>query len=252
MLYHTNGSVTGRELVRQLGISGGTDSPNKRPQRLIRWGNRADIRFNAVGGVLNKKSALNDASNKGRALELLTNAGINVPPAATRFDGELLVGRPEAHQAGSGFFLITSQRDFELAQRLGATHFMKYIPCQREYRIHTFLGRVLGAAEKLMQDDATSLVLRNRGSGWSFRYSNIDRIPHEVERIAVEATQALGLDFAGVDILKSVNNQFYVLELNSAPSLVTPTEGGRRHEVQDGPMFQAYLDAFKDWLETAR
>ena len=252
LLYHANSSVTGRELVRQLGINGGTESPNKRPQRLIRWGNRADIRFNAVGGVLNRKSALNDASNKGRSLELLTNAGINVPPAATRFDGELLVGRTETHVGGSGFFLITSQRDFELAQRLHCTHFMKYIPTQREYRVHVFTGTVIGAGEKLMGDEATSLHIRNVGTGWTFRYNNIERIPRDIERVAVDAITALGLEFGAVDVLKSINNNFYVLEVNTAPGLVAVEGNGRNREVTDGPMFQAYLDAFRNWLETAR
>jgi len=253
LLYHANSSVTGRELVRQLGISGGADSPDRRPQRLVRWGNRSEIRFNAVGGVLNKKSALNDASNKGRSLELLTAAGINVPPAATRFDGELLVGRTETHVGGEGFFLVTSQRDFELARdHCHCTHFMKYIPTQREYRVHVFQGRVIGSGEKLMGENATSLHIRNVGTGWTFRYNQAERIPNDIQNIATEAMQALGLDFGAVDVLKSVNNNFYVLEVNTAPGLVAVEGRGRGREVTDGPMFQSYLDAFRNWLETAR
>lgn len=262
LFYHDNSSVTGRELVRQLqahfgnnAISGGSNGPDRRPQRMIRWGNRGESRFNAVGGVLNKRSGLNDASNKGRSLELLTQAGISVPPAADRFDGELLVGRTETHVGGSGFFLITSQRDFDLArQHLHCTHFMAYIPTQREYRVHVFNGQVIGAGEKLMSTDGTctSLHIRNVGTGWTFRYANIDRIPRDAERVAVEAVAALGLDFGAVDILKSTGNNFYVLEVNTAPSLVKPVEGGARREVEHGPMFNEYVAAFRNWLQTAR
>ena len=254
LFYHDNSSVTGRELVRQLGISGGTNGPDRRPQRIIRWGNRGDMRFNAVGGVLNRKSALNDASNKGRCLELLTNAGVNTPPAADRFNGELLVGRTEAHVGGSGFFLISSQRDFDLArQHLHCTHFMAYIPTQREYRVHVFNGAVIGAGEKLMDtQNCTSLHIRNVGTGWTFRYNNIDRIPRDVERVGVDAVRALGLDFGAVDVLKSINDNFYVLEVNTAPSLVKPVEGGARREVEHGPMFNEYLGAFRTWLENNR
>lgn len=262
LFYHENSSVTGRELVRQLQaalgqntLSGGVNGPDRRPQRMIRWGNRGESRFNAVGGVLNSRSALNDASNKGRSLELLTNAGISVPPAATRFDGELLVGRTETHVGGSGFYLITSQRDFDLArQHLHCTHFMAYIPTQREYRIHVFNGAVIGAGEKLMSTDGTctSLHIRNVGTGWTFRYANIDRIPREAERAAVEAVQALGLNFGAVDLLKSTGNNLYVLEVNTAPSLVKPVEGGARREVEHGPMFNEYVTAFRNWLQTAR
>lgn len=260
LLYHDNSSVTGRELVRQLQavfgnnqVSGGTQGPDRRPQRIIRWGNRSDMRFNAVGGVLNRKSALNDASNKGRCLELLTNAGINVPPAATRFDGELLVGRTENHVGGSGFYLITSQRDFELATRnLHCTHFMAYIPTQREYRVHVFNGAVIGAGEKLMGENATSLHIRNVSTGWTFRYNNNERIPQEIEQVGIDAVRALGLDFGAVDVLKSINNRFYVLEVNTAPSLVKPVEGGARREVEHGPMFAEYLAAFRNWIQNSR
>lgn len=253
ILYCDNSSVTGRELKRQLNINGGTNGPEQKPQRIIRWGNRAEVRFQAAvaGGVLNKKNALNDASNKGRCLELLTNAGISTPPAATAFNGDLLVGRTETHIGGSGFYLITSQRDFELAGRLGCTHFMSYIPCQREYRVHVFKGTILGAAEKLMATDGTctSLHIRNSGSGWKFRYNNIDRIPREVERIAVEAVNSVGLDFGAVDVLKSINNNLYVLEINTAPGLVQVEGTGRDREVQDGPVFDAYVAAFRNWLQ---
>ena len=254
IFYHANSSLTGKELKRVLGISGGTEGPGERPHRLIRWGNRADVRFNAAGAVLNKKSALNDASNKGRCLELLTGAGVSTPPAADRFDGDLLVGRTETHVGGSGFFLITTQRDFDLArQHLGCTHFMLYIPTQRVYRVHVFNGRVIGAGEKLMATDGTctSLHIRNVSTGWTFRYNNIDRIPREVERTASDAISCLGLDFGAVDIIKSTNNNLYVLEVNTAPSLVKQVEE-RRNQVEHGPMFDAYVDAFTNWLRNAR
>ena len=247
IFYHDNSSVTGRELKRQLNIEGGTNGPQQRPRNLIRWGNRADVRFNAQGACLNRKSALNDASNKGRCLELLTAAHISTPPAATQFAGELLVGRTETHVGGSGFYLVTSQRDFQLAQRLGCTHFMSYIPTDREYRVHVFKGQVLGAGEKLMGDAATSLHIRNVSTGWSFRYNNIERIPRDTERIAVDAVSALGLDFGAVDIIKSVGGNLYVLEVNTAPSLVKPVEGNQR-DAEHGPMFQAYVDAFSRWI----
>lgn len=253
IFYHDNSSVTGRALKDALGINGGTAGPEARPARLIRWGNRAESRFNATGSALNKKNALNDASNKGRSLELLTAAGVNVPPAAERFEGDLLVGRTETHVGGSGFFLITCQRDFDLARNnLHCTHFMAYIPTQREYRIHVFRGAVIGGAEKLMGNDATSLHIRNVATGWTFRYNNIDRIPRETERVAVEAVVALGLDFGAVDIIKSVNNNLYVLEVNTAPSLVKPVEGGARREVEHGPVFDAYVEAFRTWLNETR
>lgn len=252
IFYSDPSSITGRALKDALGINGGTQGPGERPARLIRWGSRAESRFQAAGGALNKKSALNDAANKGRSLDLLTAAGVNVPPAADRFTGDLLVGRTETHVGGSGFFLITSQRDFELASRnLHCSHFMAYIPTQREYRVHVFRGQVIGAGEKLMGENATSLHIRNVATGWKFRYNNIDRIPRETERVACDAVRSLGLDFGAVDIIKSINDNLYVLEVNTAPSLVQRAEGGNRRDVDEGPVFDAYVAAFRQWLVEA-
>lgn len=250
ILYHDNSSVTGRELKRVLAIDGGTNGPDRRPDRIIRWGNRTETRFQAsiTGGILNKKSALTDASNKGRCLELLTAAGINTPPAADHFHYDLLVGRTETHVGGSGFFLISSQRDFELARdHLHCTHFMTYVPTQREYRVHVFRGRVIGVGEKLMGENCTSLHIRNVSTGWTFSYGR-ERTPQDVQNIGIQTVQALGLDFGACDIIKSINNNFYVLEVNTAPSLCKPVEGGARREVDHGPVFDQYVEAFRNWI----
>jgi hypothetical protein len=246
IFYHANSSLTGRELKRALRIEGGTEGPGQRPNKFIRWGNRAQVRFNAAGSVLNRRESMDNAANKGRALELLTQNGINVPPAVTTFNGELVVGRTENHVRGSGLFLISSQRDFELAQRnLGCTHFMLYIPTEREYRVHVVRGEVIGVGEKRMADDATSLHIRNVDTGWTFRY--IDNAPQNIKDIGLGAVQALGLDIGAVDVIKSTGNNLYVLEVNTAPSLVKePETRGAQPEL--GPMFEAYKDALAVWL----
>ena len=40
--------------------------------------------------------------------------------------------------------------------------------------------------------------------------------------LAIKATEALELDYSGVDILKDENGVFYVNEVNSSPGLNTP------------------------------
>ncbi len=245
ILYHNKSSVTGKELKRVLGIDGGTEGPSSRPDKIIRWGSRVDLRFNASGEVLNNKTASNNAANKQLALELMAEAHVNVPPATDRFNGELLIGRTDSHMQGSGAFMITSQRDFDLAKNhLGCSHFMSYIPTEREFRIHVFKGEVIAASEKRMTDHCTSLHIRNFETGWVFHY--IDNAPSDIKQLAISAVSCLGLDFGACDIIKSVNNNLYVLEVNTAPSLVKVREGST--EVEHMPAFQIYVDKMRNWI----
>ncbi len=242
ILYHGNSSVTGRELKAALHIEGGTDDPGH-VDRLIRWGSRANIRYQA-GEVLNKLASCNNAGDKKRALEIMKTASMSVPPMVTRFEGELLIGRTDSHMQGRGAFLITSQRDFDLARdHLRCSHFMKYIPTEREYRVHVFKNQIIARSEKRMGDNATSLHIRNFETGWTFHY--VDTAPSEVDRIALNAMTALNLDFGAVDIIKSINGNIYVLEVNTAPSLVKENEDGT---IERMPAFEIYFRKFQEWL----
>ena len=245
IFYHDNSSVTGKELKAVLNISGGSIGRTEtRPNKVIRWGNPGDMRYNATNSVLNSKQACLNAGNKERALQLMTEANIKVPPAVTGFTGELLIGRTASHMQGRGAFFITSERDFILAQRnLHCTHFMKYIPTDREYRVHVFNNEILAVSEKLMQDNCTNLQIRNYETGWHFRY--IDNASQEVKDIAKAAVSCLGLNMGAVDVIKSVNGNLYVLEVNTAPSLVKPREDGT---IERMPAFDLYVSKIRNWL----
>jgi len=242
IFYHGNSSITGKELRAALNISGGSEDPGERSTHLIRWGNRMSIRFNPIK-TLNKKEALDNSSNKRRALELLTQANIKTAPLTDRFGGELLVARKDSHQQGKDFYLVASQNDFELAQHLGCTHYTKFIPCDREMRIHIFRGEIIGIAEKRMSDRCTSLTIRNFGNGWNFKY--VDSCDENIKQISKDAVAALGLEFGAVDIMRSVNGNIYVLEVNSAPALVVERDGGA---IERMPIFDKYILKMREWL----
>jgi RimK family alpha-L-glutamate ligase len=79
----------------------------------------------------------------------------------------------------------------------------------RDLRAFVVGGRVLAAIERV-------------GSGWR---ANLARGAHaratelsaEQERLCVEAAEALGVDYAGVDLLCTADGRDYVLELNGIP-----------------------------------
>jgi RimK family alpha-L-glutamate ligase len=79
----------------------------------------------------------------------------------------------------------------------------------RDLRALVVGGRVLAAIERV-------------GSGWRANLARGARarataLSAEQERLCVEAGEALGVDYAGVDLLRAADGREYVLELNGIP-----------------------------------
>jgi RimK family alpha-L-glutamate ligase len=79
----------------------------------------------------------------------------------------------------------------------------------RDLRALVVGGRVLAAIERV-------------GSGWRANLARGARaqateLSAEQERLCLEAAEALGVDYAGVDLLRAADGREYVLELNSIP-----------------------------------
>lgn len=115
-----------------------------------------------------------------------------------------------------------------------------------EYRVHVFKGKVILYQKKSRRvDEETGEVItaegedadvRNLASNWIYRTGNLKRL-ERVEQLAIEAVEALGLDFGAVDILMTGDGSVYVLEVNTAPGLGN----------QDTLM--AYVEAFNNLVE---
>ena len=97
-----------------------------------------------------------------------------------------------------------------------------------EYRVHVFQGEVILYQKKSRRvDEETGEVItaegedadvRNLASNWIYRTGNLNRLDR-VEALAIDAIDALGLDFGAVDIIMDIDGNVYVLEINSAPGL---------------------------------
>lgn len=96
-----------------------------------------------------------------------------------------------------------------------------------EYRVHVFKGEVILYQKKSRRvDEETGEVVtaegeedvRNLASNWVYRTGNLRRL-ERVEQLAVDAIEALGLEFGAVDIIKDDNGDVYVLEINTAPGI---------------------------------
>lgn len=146
-----------------------------------------------------------------------------------------MVGRPDYHMQGRGFWLINSWMDVVAARKgtkrkAAATHFMEFIDADKEMRVHIFNGKSIRMTEKKFE----------AFDGHHHEYTTVKPTGDKKEcrlirRAAKKAIKAVGLDFGAVDILVK-DGKPYVLEVNAAPGL-------------GGTMPAVYAKAFKDWYE---
>lgn len=174
-----------------------------------------------------------NATNKRRMRQLFRDNEVPMPRLiddithATQFP---IVGRPDQHMKGRGFWLCNSLEDVVKAlkgtkKKKGATHFMEYINAPREYRVHIFMGKSIRISEK---DHTAFHTYTTRKPQHSVKH---------VRNAAKQAVKALGLDFGAVDILAN-DDQAWVLEVNSAPGI-------------GGSMPRVYAQKFEEWYEQA-
>jgi len=134
-----------------------------------------------------------------------------------------------------------------------------------EFRVHVFQGKVIDLVQKKRMGaaklarlglDEADPFLRNHKKGYVFAHNDLicdhpsfshgelvvlDNGRHFIEQIGINATEAVGLDYCGVDVLARYdNNGKYVdaviCETNSAPSL------------RSSITFKAYTDAIEELL----
>jgi RimK family alpha-L-glutamate ligase len=187
--------------------------------------------------VINPSGAIEVAVDKFYTSSLLEGAGISTPGTVVteRFDEALkafeelggdVVVKPLFGSLGMGMTRLsdpdTAYRVFRaLEMTQGVYYLQAFIPHAKE-DIRTF---VIGG-------EVVASMLR-RGEDWKTNISaGGSAEPHEVEdelaELSVKATETIGLEYSGVDLLRSEEDErVYVIELNSTPGwqgLQTVTE----------------------------
>ncbi len=241
------GSESSKNLADKLkerGMSGLRVYPDRSYQVrdddfIINWGNTTLPNWNTDGSRinLNKPQAIELSINKLDTLVTLLEQDVNVPEFTESFDeakswlryGGLVYCRQNlTGHAGQG--IVTATRPLELVL---APLYVRGIVPKAEYRVHVFNGEVIDYCKKINiegHDNVDNLV-RNHNGGWTYA-RNVERI-ERVEQQAIKSVRALGLDFGAVDIvLSDIDDEAYVLEVNSAPGLM-----------DDGRTLDAYVNA---------
>lgn len=213
------------------------------PTLRLNRGSSGDINWGYHRAQTKLNPDISNTTNKRRMRELFKEHGVPMPQLLSRSEafhavrcGRTIVGRPDQHTKGRGFWLCHNFRDVERALRgtrkkQAATHFMEYISKQRaprEYRVHIFQGKSIRISEKLFgQTGPTAQGLYITG-----------KPQHNVKHVraaAKQAVKAVGLNFGAVDILAN-DSECWVTEVNAAPGL-------------GGSLPRLYAATFQRWQE---
>ena len=201
---------------------------------IINWGNSSGpISWGlGYGGWLNSVISVAVASNKLSAFRRLAVNDVPIPDFTTEVEeanewlknGHAVVCRRLLRASGGKGIHIIGPDDAGLVQ---APLYVKYIKKAEEYRVHVFNKKVIDVQQKKARKgvEEVNYKIRNHENGWVFCREEISP-PDEALSIAVDAVNALGLDFGAVDIIYNKHyDKCYVLEVNTAPGLEGSTLG---------------------------
>lgn len=208
----------------------------KNGDTVIRYG--CPLKINLDIKEINKSSGILLASNKFLARKELKQKNIPIPDTSNSFEyakinyvskGKPVIVRPVQHKRGEYFYVCDNERDLALAcaKILAQTGFTYYIsevfPKTREFRAHCAHGKVLALLEKPKPENPDQIAWNLAVNGMQWTLLKWVDYKKDLCKIAVDAINALGLDFGAVDILSYPNVEGFpkhvVCEVNTAPTL---------------------------------
>lgn len=196
--------------------------------RVINWG-CSDI---PVPVTLNNSDAVAVAVNKLRFAVRNARKPWALPATPYRATAEAWLDQPGAKVMCRTLLTSHSGRGIVVArskeQLVDAKLYTLYIKKRGEFRAHVVNGKVIALQQKRKRsgvEDYDPLV-RSAANGWVYAINNVDRdmLPSDWEESVVDAVESCGLEFGAVDFLVPQDaDTLYVLEVNTAPGLCSPT-----------------------------
>lgn len=237
-----------RRVARALGVSVCYPYRNRTVQRdgkLIRNVNIGCVKARLPENILNENLCL--AISKRKTFEALDKVEVRhpsvfeTPEQAAEWEYGWL-GRRDGLSGGRGISIFEKgQLPLQAAQ---FDFIVGIIPGKAEYRVH--VGKLPDgswttiATQQKLNVRRNESIIRNHDSGVIYSTQPLrmsEKGQARAEHWARLAVEACGLDFAAVDLMQSEDGKLYVLEVNTGPG------------VGSAPMFNAYLEYFKQWRE---
>lgn len=190
---------------------------------VIRWGCTSNV---PTKNVVNTAEAIHTVADKTGFRRLLDEkAPHTIPRTIFRFDeyqDQPMVVRPRHHHQGRNLYVVNTMAELRAAvAKCGEGWYASdLIDKVAEYRIAFVQGRAAWVAKKTPGNP--DQVAWNVAQGGRFDNVRWGEWPLKAVKVAREAFMVSGLDFGGVDIMVDKDNNVFVLEINSAPSLTSP------------------------------
>ncbi|MFB6149844.1 MAG: RimK family alpha-L-glutamate ligase [Halobacteriales archaeon] len=175
--------------------------------------------------VLNAPAAVERTVHKYRAAGILARAGIPVPNAfiarspAPFYDYEdhvegVVANKQTIGTNGDSMRLVESESHPNPALENGQAFIQEYLDADpdRHWDVRAYVvgDRVIGAMKRYAPPGDWRTNVARGGTVEDVTES----LPERVERLAIDATHVLGLDYSGVDLIRS-SGSWYVLEVNA-------------------------------------
>ena len=207
-------------------VYGDRDYKPKNGDLILGWGSGHypgwwELRKEVDCQYINTPKSICNSVDKITALNLFKKHGVPIPDFTTDHtkalswceDGSWICCR-QSVEGYDGAGLVLAKKKSEM---VSARLYTQFIPNKQEYRIYCFAGNVVDVLKKVPDDDAKDPHIRTESNGYIYaRYNNL---PKEAKDAAKEATDALDLTFAGVDLIIGNDGNPYVLETNTAPGI---------------------------------
>jgi len=190
---------------------------------IVNWGNSIEPDW-AYNTILNKPSAVALAVDKIKTFNKLKEMGVRTVPYTLDYneavEWDLICERHLTRAYGGRGIRISDPSSLN-----SAPLYTKFMPNSEEYRVHVFKGEVIDYSKKYKRIDGELVFsndgyVKNRANGWEFLREVEQR--EGVSKRAIEAVEALGLDFGAVDVIRHRGDtgwKSYVLEVGTACGL---------------------------------
>lgn len=226
ILYSNKSSKTGKDLLRKFSTVARKAFRKRTSKRytadlVLRWGSTEEFPRLTSRVELNTLEATRNASNKKVMMQKLIEAGISTPDIVLDLQN---VEQEELndHKDESGKFYVRGANQevrYTDTIRSGDLYVSRPVPNKRrEYRVHIFNGKILEIYEKVPQEEGVT-IFKAHNCKFERRNPEICRLSQEDQQLCIDAVNALGLTFAGVDVARDKDQNCFVLEVNSSPAL---------------------------------
>lgn len=197
---------------------------------VINWGTTDVLTNPNIKPNINGKKVINfpmfvkDATNKLSAFQDFLKEGVKTVEwttdqkiAQTWSDtaNTVVVRNKLTGHSGEGIVIIE-----KLQPVPGAPLYTKYVFKVKEFRVHVVNKKVIDTQQKIKDPnrEVVTWKVRSHDNGFIFARNGIT-FDETRDNLAIDAVEALGLDFGAVDIVQDKKGVYYVLEINTAPGL---------------------------------